>query len=257
MSYSSLDRSRPHSRSCFCRPFTYCRSRSRATVRRRSPSAAFPRPHPSASTHRHLRAVRRPLAALLHRSLRRRPPHSRADRRRSAARRAAACCTTTRTLCTATVCRPRARAATSSPAPGQTLNPAPPCHSLITIPPPLLLRASPAPHCVACGPYIALAPPRHRLVPPAQNRHRTAFCYLSRWVVTRGKERRSWLRSPRASGLAQRERPRGPRWWLRPPRSRRQAVLVRSRSEIRQPGAEAEAEAEVWAESEVPGPPEP
>src|SRR6185312_8037055 len=54
---------------------------------------------------------------------------------------------------------------------------------------------------------------------------------------------------------AERERPRGPRWWPRPPRSRRQAVLARSRSGIRQPGAGAEAE--VWAESEVPGPPEP
>jgi hypothetical protein len=37
MSYFSLDRSRLPSRLCFCRPFTYCRSRSRAAVRRRSP----------------------------------------------------------------------------------------------------------------------------------------------------------------------------------------------------------------------------
>jgi hypothetical protein len=63
------------------------------------------------------------------------------------------------------------------------------------------------------------------------------------------------LRSPLASGLVQQERPRGPRWWLRPPRSRHQAVLVRLPSGICQP--EAEAEAEAWAESEVPGPPEP
>src|SRR6185369_6902811 len=46
-----------------------------------------------------------------------------------------------------------------------------------------------------------------------------------------------------------------PKWWPRPPRSRRQAVLARLRSGIRQPGAYPEAE--VWAESEVPGPPEP
>ena len=62
-------------------------------------------------------------------------------------------------------------------------------------------------------------------------------------------------RSPSASGLAQRERPRGPRWWPRPPRSRHQAVLTRSRSESSQPGAGAEVEA--WAGSEVPGPPGP
>jgi hypothetical protein len=99
-------------------------------------------------------------------------------------------CRRLHTSCATAACHPCARAAPSSPAPAQTLNPAPPCHSLIIVPPPLLLRASPAPHCVACRPYIALAPPRHRLVPPAQNRHRTAFCCLSRWVVTRERVRR-------------------------------------------------------------------
>src|SRR6185437_15022972 len=78
----------------------------------------------------------------------------------------------------------------------------------------------------------------------------------SRWVARRERERKSLSRSPLASGLAQRRRPRGPRWWPRPPRSRHQAVLVRSRSG-RTPEAEAEAETGAWVESEVPGPPEP
>jgi len=54
---------------------------------------------------------------------------------------------------------------------------------------------------------------------------------------------------------AERERLRGPRWWPRLPRSRHQAVLVHSLFESSQPGVEAEAE--VWAGSEVPGPPGP
>ena len=78
---------------------------------------------------------------------------------------------------------------------------------------------------------------------------------FSRWDARRGRGRKSWSRSQSASGLVQNERPRGPRWWPRPPRSRRQAALARLRSGIRQPGAGPEVE--VWAESEVPGPPEP
>ena len=67
----------------------------------------------------------------------------------------------------------------------------------------------------------------------------------SRWVARREREKKLWSRSPLASGLVQRRRPRGPRWWPRPPRSRHLAVLVRSRSG-RIP--EAEAEAGAWAE---------
>jgi len=66
-----------------------------------------------------------------------------------------------------------------------------------------------------------------------------------RWVARRGRVRKLWSRSPLASGLVQRRRPRRPRWWPRPPRSRHQAALVRSRSG-RTP--EAEAEAGAWAE---------
>jgi hypothetical protein len=77
----------------------------------------------------------------------------------------------------------------------------------------------------------------------------------SRWVARRERERRLLSRSPSASGPAQSERLRGPRWWPRQPRSRHQAVLDHSVSGSSQPGAGAEAEA--GAESEVPGPPEP
>ena len=79
--------------------------------------------------------------------------------------------------------------------------------------------------------------------PAPRSRHRQ-----SRWVARRERERRLLSRSPSASGPAQREGPRGPRWWLRPPRSRHQAVLDHSVSGSSQPGAKAE----VWVESEVP-----
>ena len=62
-------------------------------------------------------------------------------------------------------------------------------------------------------------------------------------------------RSRSTSGPVQRGRPRGPRLWPRPLRSRHQAVLVRSLFKSSQPGAEAEAE--VWTGSEMPGPPGP
>jgi hypothetical protein len=51
--------------------------------------------------------------------------------------------------------------------------------------------------------------------------------HQSRWVARRGKGRRLLWRSPSASGLAQREMPRWPSWWPRPPRSRRQDMLAR------------------------------
>ena len=65
-----------------------------------------------------------------------------------------------------------------------------------------------------------------------------------RWVARRGRERRLWSRSRSESGPVQRGRPRGPRCWPRPPRSRRQAVLVRSGSGSSQPEVEAGAESE-------------
>jgi hypothetical protein len=161
----------PHSRSLPAQPVVVCRRLSFApcAAARRILAPAAVTPPPSHRRPRAAAACTRAVSPALHRRPHTTAPPS-AGRTQPRRRRRP------HTLCTATVCRPRARAATSSPAPGQTLNPAPPCHSLITIPPPLLLRASPAPHCVACGPYIALAPPRHHLVPPAQNRHRTAFC---------------------------------------------------------------------------------
>jgi hypothetical protein len=185
MSYYSPARSRP---------LTLVRSQLNPSLFAAASASLFA-PPPSAFTRRPPSHRRRHTAALAPPPLAPAPslPHCIAVRRYAPP---SAGCTQPRrshrphTLCTATVCRPRARAVTSSSTPAQTLNPAPPRHSLITIPPPLLLRASRAPHCVACGPYIALASPRHRLVPPAQNRHRTAFCCLSRWVMTRERVRR-------------------------------------------------------------------
>jgi hypothetical protein len=84
MSYFSLDRSRLHSRLCFCRPFTYCRSRSRAAVRRRPPSASSA----AAPTHPPRRAppacrLAPPLSAPPPAAFPRRPPSlSRSSRRR-------------------------------------------------------------------------------------------------------------------------------------------------------------------------------
>ena len=95
----------------------------------------------------------------------------------------------------------------------------------------LLAKCSPGARRFACAGTFA---------PRSCSAHRQ-----SRWVAKRGRGRRSWSRSPLASGLVQRRRPRGPSWWPRPPRSRHQAMLVHSRSG-RTP--EAEADAGVWAE---------
>ena len=100
-----------------------------------------------------------------------------------------------------------------------------------------------------CSPRSRAAFTFHAAAAPDQRSPGARQIACSRWVARREREKKLWSRSPLASGLVQRRRPRGPRWWPRPPRSRHQAVLVRSRSG-RTPEAEAEAEAEagVWAE---------
>jgi hypothetical protein len=119
MSYSSLDRSRPHSRSCFARPLAFVLAPvsaaavrrlappARAAVRRSRrlapPPAALPRCRHRLSPHcrlrprhrRHLPPARthRPLTCARPPPCRRRPPHSRAGRRRTTACRARAAAT--------------------------------------------------------------------------------------------------------------------------------------------------------------------
>ena len=101
-----------------------------------------------------------------------------------------------------------------------------------------------APHtahaAAPCTPFITQPQPTH------SHSARKLFDKLPepRWVARRGRERRLWSRSRSACGPVQRGRPRGMRWGPRPPRSRRQAVLVRSRSGSSQPEAEAGAELE-------------
>jgi hypothetical protein len=210
MSYFSLARLRPLTRFRF--PLDPSPSPSHLSPP--PPSAALRHPHaPPSAALRHPHAPPYAArAASLHRSLRRRP------------------------------CIPshRRHTAALAPPPSSTARPAAPVHHQHCLradtPPPVRTRTTaltpvperrprtvspPLPLSTLCHPRITASPACHRIVA-------SVLLTVSRWVATKGRVRRSWLRSPLASGLAQPGRPRGPRWWLRPPRSRRLAVLVRS-----------------------------
>ena len=86
------------------------------------------------------------------------------------------------------------------------------------------------------------APPPCRVSPLTLRKPCRASLVLTppRWVVRRERGRKLSLSSRSTSGPEQRGRPRGPRWWPRPPRSRLRGVLVRSGSGSSPAVAEAE-----------------
>ena len=152
---------------------------------------------------------------------------------------AAICLRSAHTSAVPPACRPRRCIVPPAPLPRHLQR-----HSPLHVAAPLRRSTPPAPFTHRAARSTHPAPPLCRVSPLTLRKPCRALLVLTppRWVVRRERGRKLSLSSRSTSGPEQRGRPRGPRWWPRPPRSRLRGMLVRSESGSNPAGAEAEAE---------------